>query len=527
MKKKFLLFIAIISVLACMLVISVSAAEPSYKDGEWIYAADGTTKLAIRDTEGNPLIWYMNGEELKYVRADQTDDTQAVYVKYKIEAGGSGFDADHTPEKCIKDIDIYDNGVQIEGATINSQLVLFNMEKLDVDALNGWLWGNKGGCCLLLRGIVFPSTLKYIGTEGFTNHRVVQMWNLENTKFEWYNPSNSAPFSNRYLTQEATNYTIKFPDTLTMNPSVQYTLIKTVIFSPNSTVANANQTLRECKNLEYVYMPAANALTGFNGEGVRDTTNFILCFTGDAEQAQALIDNSGNDWGHNNHLKDNRTSIISYETYLSDKETYDNATNKIYIVYDYNFCEAFYDNNHIGEKSLAYVDYDKDGNEIEGQKFLSKANICVNCTRCNQTSVVGTYDRLFKSIGFSYSTNAVMQGFAINHSAMADYQAFYKESTITFGIVAASATIVTDGKILDAEKKAQVDFTQRKYDIFEMKISNISEENKGKSFFLCAYVTIENETYYLNNGTSSTDATDFAITYNSVSGDTDNKEITK
>ena len=502
MKKKFLLFIAIISVLACMLVISVSAAEPSYKDGEWIYAADGTTKLAIRDTEGNPLIWYMNGEELKYVRADQTDDTQAVYVKYKIEKGGSGFDADHTPEKCIKDIDIYDNGVQIEGATINSQLVLFNMEKLDVDALNGWLWGNKNGCCLLLRGIVFPSELKYIGQEGFTNHRVVQMWNLENTKFEWSSPYNTSPFSNTYLTQEATNYTIKFPDTLTMNPSVQYTLIKTVIFSPNSTVANANQTLRECKNLEYVYMPAANALTGFNGEGVRGTNNFILYFTGNAEQAQALIDNSGNDWGHNNHLKDGRTLIISYETYLMDKETYDNATNKIYIVCDYNFCD---DGVHSGEEHLEYED----------QVYLSKANVCVTCDKCGEKSVVKTYDKLFISLGYSYSADSVLQGFAINKNVIDIYKEAYS-SDIRFGIVAAAASNVQNGDIVNATNKALVEYTNDVYDIFEMKISNIAEENQDKSLYLCAYVIIGEKTYYLSQGQSSENPTEFAFSYDSL-----------
>jgi len=65
MKKKILLLCVMVAVLACILAISVCAAEPSYKDGEWIYADDDVTKLAIRDTDGNPLIWYMNGEELK------------------------------------------------------------------------------------------------------------------------------------------------------------------------------------------------------------------------------------------------------------------------------------------------------------------------------------------------------------------------------------------------------------------------------------------------------------------------------
>ena len=169
MKKKILLAIAMVTLLVCVFAISVSAAEPAYNDGEWIYAADGTTKLAIRDTEGNPLVWYMNGEELKYVRADQTDETQSVYIKYTISAGGSGFDKNvFSPQKTLKEMTIVDNGtsIKIHGVK-DSAIVLFNMEKLDIDAINGWFFGNKNGCCTSLRGIVFPNSLQGIGQEAY------------------------------------------------------------------------------------------------------------------------------------------------------------------------------------------------------------------------------------------------------------------------------------------------------------------------------------------------------------------------
>ena len=144
MKKKLILMLSMLALLVCVLAISVSASTPSYKDGEWIYAADGVTKLTLRDTDGNPLIWYLNGEELKYVRADQTDETQSVYVKYEISAGGSGFNTQvFNPEKTLKSIKIYDNGTEIIGSGTNlsiQKVVLMNLEKLDVDAFNGWLF---------------------------------------------------------------------------------------------------------------------------------------------------------------------------------------------------------------------------------------------------------------------------------------------------------------------------------------------------------------------------------------------------
>jgi len=184
--KKIVLILSTVLVITCLFAISVSAAEPSYADGEWIYAADGTTKLAIRDTDGNPLLWYMNGEELKYVRADQTDKTQSVYVEYGISAGGSGFDTKvFSPQKTLKSIKVFDNGTEIMGYGSDlaaQKIVLMNLEWMDIDAFNGWLFGNKNGCCPLLRGIVLPSTLKGIGQEGFTNTKLVQIWNLENTQ---------------------------------------------------------------------------------------------------------------------------------------------------------------------------------------------------------------------------------------------------------------------------------------------------------------------------------------------------------
>ena len=538
MKRKIFLTLAIVVVLTCLFAIAVSAAEPSYKDGEWIYAADGTTKLAIRDTEGNPLLWYMNGEELKYVRADQTDETLDVYVKYSISAGGSGFNADHTPVACLKDIDIYDNGTQIEGATINSQIVLFNMEKLEIDALNGWLWGNKNGCCLLMRGIVFPTTLKYMGQEGFTNHKIVQMWNLENTQFEWYNTSNSAPFSNRFLTQEATNGVLKFPDTLTMNPSVQYTLIKTVIFSPNSTVGNDNQTLRDMPNLEKVYIHTGFYETGFNGEGLRGTSHFLMFFTGTEEQAAILKENTANSWGHNNHFKDDRTQIISYQTYLSDPTTYDNAKNMIYIVCGINYCDAFYDGihniasddpdnkccgtcqreecgkfeikddaEHTEELKLAFGE-----NKSEVVDYYADMYVVHVCKYCEtEMADAEEYGAMFANKGMSaslYDTVAIAFEIAINYDALKVYENI-TETTLAYGLVvsadptATPITGVADGNAVVGANTIKVSMTGAGYTNISTKIVNVPTT---KTLNCAGYVIEGEKVIYLNYETASEEA---------------------
>ena len=501
MKKRILLITVLVAILACIFAISVNAAEPSYKDGEWIYAADGTTKLAIRDTDGNPLIWYMNGSELKYVRADQTDDTQSVYVKYSISAGGNGFDAAHTPTACLKDIDIYDNGTQIEGALIGSQIVLLNIEHLEVDAFNGWLFGNKNGCCTIMRGIVFPSTLKYIGQEGFTNHKIIQMWNLENTQLEWYNTFSQEPFSNRYLTQEATNYTIKFPDTLTKNPSVAYTKVKNVIFSPNSTDANSNQTLRECSNLETVYIHTGFVETSFNGEGFRSTNNFVMFFTGTEEQALALKENSANSYGHNNHFKGDKTQIISYATYLSDKDTYDNAKNLIYIVYGYNYCEAFYDGTHDNSVTYGFAG---------GEAYTGDYCKYEGCDRCGEKSatVIG---KLLVNKGYSVAESG--DGFTYDITFDKDVIAIYEQNegiTFKYGIVAGKISEDDGGKIVTASGEKANDnvftslFDKTSYELLNVKVTGVNTaEYKAKDVYLSAFIIDGEDVYYLGQGVTS------------------------
>ena len=104
MKRKLILTLLVVCLLMCLFAVSVNAAEPSYTDGEWIYAADGVTKLTLRDTDGDPLIWYTNGDEIKYVKANQTDTTKDVYVVYEISGGGSGFDTNvFSPEKNLEE----------------------------------------------------------------------------------------------------------------------------------------------------------------------------------------------------------------------------------------------------------------------------------------------------------------------------------------------------------------------------------------------------------------------------------------
>ena len=409
-------------------------------------------------------------------------------------------------------------GSTFYGCTGITEVILSNqLTKLEANTFNG---------CTSLTSIHIPASVKSIGSNCFDS-----CTSLATVTFEM----NGAQLEK----VEAHSF--------------QKTAIKEIIF-PNSLLRIGQSTFSGCSKLESVNLgasfidfnannasqpPFANGSTlkyvylsdTFNG--VRDKVftwndnnaneynkfylDLTFFYTGTKAQAEAILQAAQ---GVNTYIS--TMTLISADDYAKavadgTLATGVSGTPARYLVYDYSQCKAFYNDNHVvNEEKLEHGE----------NRYFDEANIVAECTRCSVKEIKQTLAPLFKSLGYSYSSNAVLQGFAVNKTVIEKYKTYYN-TEIEFGVVAALSEKVIDGQVLNATNKASVDFTQREYDIFEMKISNISEENKEKSFFLCAYVTIGGETYYLNKGTSSTDATDFAITYNSVSGDTDNKEITK
>jgi hypothetical protein len=79
----------------------------------------------------------------------------------------------------------------------------------------------------------------------------------------------------------------------------------------------------------------------------------------------------------------------------------------------------------------------------------------------------------------------------------------------------------TSGKIVNADgtgintKVAVADMTEREYDIFEIKISGVgAKDYKATSFFLCAYVVLDGQVYYIDNGVTAESA--MGACYNDV-----------
>ena len=270
------------------------------------------------------------------------------------------------------------------------------------------------------------------------------------------------------------------------------------------------ETTQGSTGLKYVYLPSgiyenvSQLAVGYGRHIFGAGKNVTFFFAGDQKEAQNLKDHFAKIG--NNAVFANAT-LVKYDP-KQNYEGYADSLGYSIIVYDYSSCEAFYDGAHDISKVINYG---------ENEKLFSKGNVCSTCSKCTYSIIEKEIGQLVKSLGYSYSSNAVMQGFVIDQKALKEYEDFYGIG-LSYGLVATGASNVTDGKLLEAERKATVEYTNKKsFDIFEMKISGFaSDEQKNLSIYVCGYVRIGESTYYLNNGVSSEDATDFSITYNSI-----------
>lgn len=592
MKKKILLVLAIISLLVCMLAVSVSAQRvEDYNDTftlrdsssivhyqKWFYTADSTkyvrkaytdtVTLSYVDENGNPitevamweydeeddkyysLVWYISDYELTWEDQTYTDDNVGTqtYPKYTT--------AKYTLSK-VRALDL--RYYTYDGNRSNSSVPTWT-ENRTLKVLEGIYLpagdpNNTEDDIKLQDAVGIGRDSDNYGYFGYdaqfeaTGNKIV-VGNFRDCDFQCDMEGNYGT-SNTWSRADNLQC-LWYPDTM-LHIVGGIGSVSEVDFGDGMEII-ACQILRENKRVKEIVIP--NSVLYLNNEAFRGTdltkltvgeklitcpgnnaflytggadilvisknllttytnkiselianTSATIYFDGNLEQATALME----------RIVSENSSYTSKITLVDYKTTQERGDVKnVCLFYNYNRCEAFYRSQHDDKETLEYHD----------AIYLSKADLCTTCDRCSSKTVKETYDQLFTSIGYSYSSNAVLQGFAINKSVIDKYKAYYN-TDIEFGLVAAISDKVTNGEILNATNKASVDFTKKDYDIFEMKISNISDANKEKSFFLCAYVTIGDETYYLNKNTSSTDATDFAITYNSVSKDAESTQITK
>lgn len=222
----------------------------------------------------------------------------------------------------------------------------------------------------------------------------------------------------------------------------------------------------------------------------------MLIFTGTKEQAEAF----------------NATKVISYEDYLASDCAHEAGT----IVYGYSTCDAFYDGEHIEmtidnnpcvladcercifknhyvgneftheiKNTISYEDYSKDGYRIT---YCSNEG-CIH-------KIKEEVEALFNCLGYSASQTpnryGIVLGFTVNKNAILDFEAVTNKK-ISYGVFAVSQSKLVNGDILTdnltfSDGVVNAELPNNPFDVFEIKIVGLTEENKDIKLALGAYV---------------------------------------
>lgn len=349
--------------------------------------------------------------------------------------------------------------------------------------------------CSTLASVTLPSTLETLGIQPFQGTVLTEVIGLENTQLK------AIPFECFRGIKTWKPDVIKLPNTCTTIGSHAFadTGVKKIILGAAFVDMTGSHPFTGCSSLKEVVAPATTTTLPPVGDS-RVNIKFIFVTSSEETVLNKVSSTTG------------FTNIITYQDYVDEK--YD--TSKSYIVSGYNLCVAFYDGHQIDESAAT--------GKWLGDAYISQYKVSCECGRnCGKEAVLVSLDPLFKSNGFSSNTDSMMQSFAVNKKLIEAYKPYLGD--IKFGLVAAYCGVgenfdTTNGVLVNADgtgvnnKVAIVDFTEREYDVFEMKIVGIGDTTMDTEFYFCAYV-IENGTVnYIHNNTTADKAA--ATTYTAV-----------
>ena len=567
MKKKLLLTLAIVSILVCALALSVSAEHDVTRK----VTLDNGTEVNLYDSDGYALTYYLdeNGELVSAKTVDvisvngsgvatysgvatmsvvvanfQGTEVEALNVKqvpsYYYGSNGGAY---HSYNDTIEYVYLPDTLTQ----TVTNQFRCTSKLKI-VDVTRNSQWQTMGQYCFYYAtGLTeFHYPPKVTTTPGSSNDgprgtAATFSYCSSLRALYFYDNSVVETFGSSCFTCCSALEVVELPNSITSLPSNVFSRCSSLreITIPNSVNTIANHAFAWCTSLEVIRMgdgfqyfnnTGDNSFTYSTGmvneiyipksfyatapdtslgyqvsyafHGASANCKFFYCGTAD-EFATAKANFLTQKSATSNNGSFLNATVITYTEYLANPDTY--ATGR-YVVCEYNRCSAFYENEHIGEEKLVFT----------GEKLLSSANVCVICTRCNNTETIDTKDALFTNNGYSTDgKGAIIQGFFINKALVEFYEEWL--GNLNYGLVAGVYSYVdgeetkylhqegelltlTEGNVVANEKVASVSFDDKPdFEVFEMKVSGLKGDLASTEVFCCAYVVYGGTIYYMNN----------------------------
>ena len=136
--------------------------------------------------------------------------------------------------------------------------------------------------------------------------------------------------------------------------------------------------------------------------------------------------------------------------------------------------------------------------------FLGEITAQGTCSVCQETETE-KLPPIFISLGYSSSSDGVVQSYAVNREALNKYEELTK-TEVSFGAVVTTRAAIGEGNPLNSkgepinEKVKTVDFTDTKYDIFDVAVRGIPNELKDSVEIIFAmYLKTNGRITYLDN----------------------------
>ena len=141
---------------------------------------------------------------------------------------------------------------------------------------------------------------------------------------------------------------------------------------------------------------------------------------------------------------------------------------------------------------------------LGSEGFLGDITASAKCTTCKETATE-VIPKIFITLGYSSSSNGVLQGYGVNREALARYEELSGER-VKFGGVVALRDTIGDKNPLDenanpiSQYVKSYDFTDTDVSVIDVSIKNIPDSVKASAKLLCAlYVNVGGRNTYIDN----------------------------
>ena len=496
MKKKLFLTLLLVSLFMCLFVVSVNAgtfgeADTTANIPVGSVITDTKSQIQMSDGKIYPAYYFFNDNTVakfnfdRVKKADGSSYTKADVVKVEIPEGMEQFeDYNFTQGKCTL----------LEYVSFPSTLITITRQ-----AFNS---------CPALTSVTIPDNVKKIGPRAFGACKALteviisptsQLTTIEGSAFQ-----NTAVQS------------FYFPNSLTTLGSAVFAYnekgaLTTLINFENCAVTKIpSELFRQCTGLKTIKFP--KGVTEIEGKNLFTYCDIDTIYL--PKTVQKI----------NNAIT---LKSLKKVVFVAPEETPLPANAPTNVTLEYaNYCEVYYNSLHTESDEVVYTYIDENGKPT-GVKYLSTLKVTSQCSRgCGEETVIKAIAPLFTCLGYSvseYGTSGFSVGYAVNNNAIDEYRELTGK-TLNYGVFAVLKDKLGENEIFTGDKAADGvlanDFTIRRFDIFEFKITGFTGEQKGTKLAIGAYV-IETgkegtEHTYLQVGTKAENEKYVFVSYNEL-----------